>query len=648
MRTKQLPVLSLTLGLILCAAAPAGAALPRVDFATLWVQGEDLPRADQSQPVAADRDLRVQVWHDKGDEDVYERGEAMRLYFRTNADAYVVVYRIDADGLTEVLWPTTRYNDGFVYGGHSYTLPPQGSPERLRASLSKGVEYVEAIASRYPFDLRNLAIDFAFDRDAQERYDHTVAGDPFLAVNDINYAITGLEEDVDYVVTDWAHLYVEERVEYARYSCNQCHNGDGNEVHPYVDRCTQVTVHYDWGWYDSWYSRYGWWPVYYDPFYWYWDVHAYRAWYFPYYRVCYDWPGYYGVYTRPYRVWSWWDSPHCRGDYWTLRQRGVVRDRPLYAVGDAASRERFGDDTAARTRGPEPPSIVRSREGTQSRDARQRTAPVELSRSTPPSRSRGELLERSRDSLDRGSSERREVVGGREGRGIREGGGRVRTDVVRTDHVVRSLPAPGGGGGSGPSQPARIAPQPGDGDRSSRAQRGARRWTQPVIRNDDPQPRERGSSNDKEPDRLVSPPPSTVRDRDRGRDADRGGSQVSPNQPRRETPQRRQPGEQAPRVRREDNDRGSSSSPAPRSSGRDERSRSRGEGSSPAPQVAPPRRSTPPPAPQVAPPRPAPAPREAPAPRGNDPRGGGGSGQSSRGGSRGDSSSRSSRGGNSG
>ena len=32
-----------------------------------------------------------------------------------------------------------------------------------------------------------------------------------------------LEEDVGYVVTDWMHLYVEEQVEYARYSCNQCH-----------------------------------------------------------------------------------------------------------------------------------------------------------------------------------------------------------------------------------------------------------------------------------------------------------------------------------------------------------------------------------------------------------------------------------------
>ena len=78
----------------------------------------------------------------------------------------LVVVRIDVDGRVEVLWPESRYNDGFVYGNHTYTIPGPGDRGRLRVGSSKGVEYVEAIASAYPFDLRALGIDFRFEADS--------------------------------------------------------------------------------------------------------------------------------------------------------------------------------------------------------------------------------------------------------------------------------------------------------------------------------------------------------------------------------------------------------------------------------------------------------------------------------------------------
>jgi hypothetical protein len=314
-------------------SASAGA---RFDLATLWLQGDSDAIGVQAYGddggEAAERALRVSVWHGREEDEHYQRGDELDVFFRTNQDVYAVVYRIDADGAVEVLWPTSRYDDGFAYGGHSYRLPPDGSRVPLRVANQKGVEYLQAIASEYPFDLRDLAIDFAFDPDQSERYDYEVAGDPFLAVNEINYAITGLDEDSEFVVTDWSHFYVEGKVDYARYSCRQCHTND-DDYHPYVDTCSQITIRHDFGWNNSWYDRYGYYPIYYDPLYTYWDLVSYRPYYNWYYPVCYTWPSYYSrPYYRPYRVYYWQDSNYFAGNYRTRYRRGGVGSRPLYDV----------------------------------------------------------------------------------------------------------------------------------------------------------------------------------------------------------------------------------------------------------------------------------------------------------------------------
>ncbi len=301
----------------------------------------------------ASRELRVRVWHDKDDDAVYARGEALQLYFRTNDDAYVVLYYIDADGYTEILWPQSRFDDGFVFGGHTYSIPGRSADQGLWVSQSKGVEYVEAIASQYPFDLRELAIDFRYGPDETGEYAHRVSGDPFLAVNDINYAITGLDEDVDWLVTDWTHIYVDQKVDYPRYTCTQCHAGNDPKYAPYTSTCTQVNIYADWGWYSHWYASFGYYPLYCDAPYYYWDRFLYRPYYYSYYPIYYSWPGW-NCYVRSYPVYAWRTHPRYRGDYVTLYQRGVVKDRPLYDP-------RVREPSSVRGRDPSriPPSIAR-------------------------------------------------------------------------------------------------------------------------------------------------------------------------------------------------------------------------------------------------------------------------------------------------
>ncbi len=448
--------------------SPAGHALANALSPAVLFVDEDADHGDSADEVRySSRDLRVQVWHDKDDDAVYKRGEELHLFFRTNEDAYVVLYYIDADGYTEVLWPTSRYDDGFVFGGHTYSIPGRGSEEGMWVGESRGVEYAEAIASKYPFDLRELALDFRFDPEETGEYAHRVSGDPFLAVNDINYAITGLEEDVDWVVTDWTHIYVDQKVEYPRYTCAQCHDSGNEKYEPYASTCTRVEIYSDWGWYSSWYVRFGYYPLYCDAPYYYWDPWYSRPYYFTYYPVVYTWPAY-PVYVRPYPLYPWSGSGAYRGDYITLYERGEVHDRPLYNLSRAREISKSRDRGISRR----PPSIAprgSSRGGGKVR-------PDQLTRNSLPRRSREALAEGSR---------------------VRPPRTGIRTDRNRAHRTVRSLHPdrpregdknlrPGSrrsregadGGSVRPRESRKSHPS-----RGGRTTSHGRRWTRPVVRN---------------------------------------------------------------------------------------------------------------------------------------------------------------------
>lgn len=318
-----------------------------VSIATANAQESSAFQPDPAWSGYESQPLRVNVWHDRQEDEVYERGEAVRIHFETNADAYTVVYRIDAEGEVSILWPRSRFDDGFVFGHHTYNLPAPGS-KRIRVAGEEGVEYVQAIVSAYPFDLRGIEVDFHHENDA-EPLNYYVAGDPFLAMNDVNYAITGLEDAEEFVATNYVSYYVHRKVDHPRYLCGQCHD-DAQSYRPYSDTCV-MEIHHDYGWDNDWYVSFGYYPVYRYPVYYYVDPWTWRASINYWYRPWYNWPTW-GHYHWDYDCYVWNNSPHWRGDVWTRYRDGSERYRPISK--DLRYR------TAATGDAPNPPGMVKT------------------------------------------------------------------------------------------------------------------------------------------------------------------------------------------------------------------------------------------------------------------------------------------------
>lgn len=295
-----------------------------VGFATARAQAPDAEGVPDGWSGYENQPYRVNIWQDRGEDEVYQRGEAVRIHFETNNNAYVVVYRIDTEGRVEILWPRSRFDDGFVFGHHTYNLPTPGA-ERIRAGDEEGVEYVQALVSAYPFDLRALDVDFHHEQGGQE-HAYYVAGDPFLAMNDLNYAVTGLDDPADYVVSNYVSYYVHRQVDHPRYLCLQCHDDDAH-YRPYADVCT-VEIHHDYSWDNGWFDRYHYYPAYYYPAYYYVDPWTGRPWINYWYRPWYVWPSW-NRSPWGFDCYVWNYSPYYQGDVWVRYKQGDRRYRPI-------------------------------------------------------------------------------------------------------------------------------------------------------------------------------------------------------------------------------------------------------------------------------------------------------------------------------
>ena len=100
--------------------------------------------------------LAVDVWVDKGKDASYYPGEDIRVFFRANQDAYVMMYNVDTQGRVSLLFPYDYRDHRLVQGDRPIPVPGTGDDYYLKVNGPAGTEMVVAIVSREPFPIPDL------------------------------------------------------------------------------------------------------------------------------------------------------------------------------------------------------------------------------------------------------------------------------------------------------------------------------------------------------------------------------------------------------------------------------------------------------------------------------------------------------------
>src|SRR2546427_12885352 len=91
----------------------------------------------------------VGVWTGRGD-DPYARGDGVRVFIRSDQDAYVTLLRVDTDGRVRVLFPREPWEDNYVRGGREFEVQGYESRDVFQIDDYPGVGYLFAVAAADP------------------------------------------------------------------------------------------------------------------------------------------------------------------------------------------------------------------------------------------------------------------------------------------------------------------------------------------------------------------------------------------------------------------------------------------------------------------------------------------------------------------
>jgi len=214
------------------------------------------PTGEESrvENAARSRRLDVDVWINKDEGGIYRPGESMRVYFRGNADSYMLVFNIDTDGYIHLVYPYGPGDTPSVEGGRTYMIPSRSDPYDLVADGPPGIEYVVAVGSPYPF--QDLPWYLSADADGgrpEGDYDGEddtesgrIVGDPYVGIDRILHRIAAPGRE-DLLATNETYFYIGRRVEYPRYVCADCHYHP-YYFDPYVTACSAFDIRIDATW----------------------------------------------------------------------------------------------------------------------------------------------------------------------------------------------------------------------------------------------------------------------------------------------------------------------------------------------------------------------------------------------------------------
>jgi hypothetical protein len=193
-----------------------------------------------AQPAPGEDPVEARLWIDGGPEPVVQRGERVRIQYRTAFDAFTAVFRIDTDGRITLLHPSTPWQDGYVRSGRDHMLVLDQSPF-WTITDDPGIGYLFLVASPDPLDLSAFEYHPTLGWDLRS-VGSVVYDDPYLAMDDFVAALIPSWDTVPYAL-DFVTYHVGEPRSYPRFLCYDCHTPQSYAAwNPYAEICSDYRI----------------------------------------------------------------------------------------------------------------------------------------------------------------------------------------------------------------------------------------------------------------------------------------------------------------------------------------------------------------------------------------------------------------------
>lgn len=161
------------------------------------------------------------IWLDRGVDPVLEMGDRVRIYYRTNSDAYVAILQIDTDGTTRILYPRSPTENHYARADRDYRLLFPRSAY-WNVDDRPGIGYFFVVTSPAPLDLSDFQYSYFEGGWDLSAVGSTVYSDPYVAMDDYVARMIPDWETVDYGL-DFISYNVGGLHEFPRFLCYQCH-----------------------------------------------------------------------------------------------------------------------------------------------------------------------------------------------------------------------------------------------------------------------------------------------------------------------------------------------------------------------------------------------------------------------------------------
>ena len=88
-----------------------------VTLAAVLASGLESGAMEETRQVS-----ELRIWLDRGVDPLLQAGDRVRIYYRTDTDAYVAILQIDTDGTTRMLYPRSPTENHYARADRDYRL----------------------------------------------------------------------------------------------------------------------------------------------------------------------------------------------------------------------------------------------------------------------------------------------------------------------------------------------------------------------------------------------------------------------------------------------------------------------------------------------------------------------------------------------